>query len=766
MTTEDRLTEYYVNLFFGSANKRYHGMTFGEMRKRCQKLNGRTLEAVARANELSDIHAMLSKVCAYLVRKEHTAPEEQREEVGKWTEKMKDFCGLLAVRDLSFLPELEEEELEQVLRMQGIRRYLLSNSLDRAYQLFYIPKAIQKGIRESIKQKPEEEYPEARLMKRKFILHIGPTNSGKTHDALERLKACTHGAYFGPLRLLALEVYDKCNMEGVPCSMITGEETIQIPGAVCQSCTVEMLNDHEYFDIVVVDECQMVGDPYRGHNWTRAILGLRAEEIHLCMAPEAESIVTQMIKRCGDQYRVVRHKRNTRLTVERKAYSMKNDLKKGDALIVFSKKSVLALAAHLEGQGVRCSVIYGSLPPATRREQVRRFLEKETDIVVSTDAIGMGLNLPIRRIVFVETQKFDGVVKRDLEPGEIKQIAGRAGRFGLYEEGFVAAIDNIELIEDGLGRMPIPLMKAYIGFPEQLLNLPAEIDGLIKIWAGMEAPAIYQKMEVDELLSLYQSFLTVHEKDMDTFTKQEIYKLITCAIDINNKLVVDLWKDYCREYRDVQELEFPYSPGGDLYDLESYYKMLDLYFQFSRKVGLPVQAENLAEERHETEEEISRILKMECSSYSRKCTICKRELPWDHSFSICQRCFERGKSENRSYGRSARSSLIRSGGRRGSSRSVGERPRSGHPGGERPDSSRSVGEHPGSGRPGAGRGGSQPCEKGAGGGQPDARHPSASRSGRSGRRRSGSAPERLENASGPARLSRDGRLKPSGQAGA
>lgn len=650
MESEQYLAEYYQNLFFGNVNKRYRAMTLAEVRKRCQKLNRQSLDGIEKANELSDVHAMLSKVCAYLMRKEETAPQEQQAQVQEWIGKMKEFCGALAAKDLEFLPDLEEGELVQVLKMQGIRRYLLSNSLERGYQLFYIPKAIQKGIRESIKQKPEEEYPEARLMKRKFILHVGPTNSGKTHDALERLKSCTHGAYFGPLRLLALEVYDKCNMEGLPCSMITGEETIQVPGAVCQSCTVEMLNDHEYFDLVVVDECQMIGDPYRGHNWTRAILGLRAEEIHLCMAPEAESIITQMIKRCGDQYRVVRHKRNTRLTVERQPYSLKNDLKKGDALIVFSKKSVLALAAHLEGQGVQCSVIYGSLPPATRREQVRRFLAKETDIVVSTDAIGMGLNLPIRRIVFVETQKFDGVSKRDLEPGEIKQIAGRAGRFGIYEEGFVAAIDHIDLIEDGLGRMPIPIMKAFIGFPEQLLSLPADIDGLIKIWAGMDAPPLYQKMEVDELLSLYQSFLAVHGSHMEEFSKHEIYKLITCAIDINNKLVVDLWKDYCREYRAAEELEFPYSPGGDLYDLESYYKMLDLYFQFSRKVGLPVQAENLTQERHETEEEISRILKMECSSYSRKCTVCKRELPWNYSFSICQRCFERGKSENRGRG--------------------------------------------------------------------------------------------------------------------
>ncbi len=108
------------------------------------------------------------------------------------------------------------------------------------------------------------------------------------------------------------------------------------------------------------------------------------------------------------------------------------------------------------------------LPP---EEQVRRFLEKETEVVVSTDAIGMGLNLPIRRIVFIETRKFDGVGRRSLLPEEIKQIAGRAGRFGLYDEGFVAVLDDLELIKDGLERRPIPIMKAYIGFPEQLLKL-------------------------------------------------------------------------------------------------------------------------------------------------------------------------------------------------------------------------------------------------------------------------------------------------------
>lgn len=639
------LGEYYRELFFGNVNKRYRAMTAADMKRRVSRLNQACLDAVEKANELNDIHAMLAKSCSYLMRRENNVkPGPQKEEWEDQYGKMLEFCDLLARKDLEFTPGLSMDALENVLRMQGIRRYLLSNSLERAYELFYVPKAIQKGIKEAIQQKPELEYPGAREMKRRFILHIGPTNSGKTHDALERLKQCAHGAYFGPLRLLALEVYDRLNTEGLACSMITGEETLEIPGALCQACTVEMLNDHEYFDIAVVDECQMIADPYRGHNWTRAILGLRAEEIHLCMAPEAEDIVVQMIRRCGDQFKIIRHKRNTRLTLQEEPYVLGRDLKKGDALIVFSKKSVLALAAHLENQGVHCSVIYGNLPPATRREQVRRFLAKETEVVVSTDAIGMGLNLPIRRIVFVETRKFDGVNKRTLNPEEIKQIAGRAGRYGLYDEGFVAAVDDVDVIADGLSRLPLPIMKAYVGFPEQLLSLPAQIDTLVKIWAGMDTPSIYVKMEVDELLALYQNFVDVHYDDMEEFPKPEIYKLITCAIDIDNKLVMDLWRDYCRDYREVEELEFPYSPGGDLYDLESYYKMLDLYFQFSRKVGLPIQAENLAKERHETEEEISRILKTECGSYTRKCSFCGKELSWDYPFSICERCFERGRS--------------------------------------------------------------------------------------------------------------------------
>lgn len=640
---EKCLENFYMILFFGKINRRSTAMSITEIRRRASRLNEKRLSEICKSNELSDIHAMLSKICASLSRKLQTEKDEIRiQELERYKKQMQKFCGLLAAKDLEYLPQLGEDELEHVLKIPGIGRYLLSNSLERAYELFYIPKTIEKGIRQLIPEKPEDEYPEARELKRTFILHVGPTNSGKTHDALERLKQCEHGAYFGPLRLLALEVYDKLNAEGVRCSMITGEESIITENASCMACTVEMLNDHEYFDVVVVDECQMIGDPHRGSNWTRAILGLRAKEIHLCMAPEAETLVLQIIKRCQDEYKVIHHKRNTKLKMEKKQYVLPADLEKGDALIVFSKKSVLALAAHLEKEaGVKASIIYGSLPPASRREQVRRFLTGETDVVISTDAIGMGLNLPIRRVVFVETKKFDGVVRRELNAAEIKQIAGRAGRYGLYEEGLVAAVDNIELIAGGISGNAAQIRQAYVGFPEQLLELPSDIDNLVKIWVAMDTPYLYRKMEVDELLALYQAFTSVNGRNLGTFTKQEIYKLITCSIDLNNRYVMDLWKDYCREYRDVEALDFPCTIGEDLYDLESYYKMLDLYFQFSRKMGMPIEMEILEEERRSTEEEINRILKTECGSYTRKCIECGREMRWDYPFSVCERCHMR-----------------------------------------------------------------------------------------------------------------------------
>lgn len=270
----------------------------------------------------------------------------------------------------------------------------------------------------------EEMVDKANSMDRTFVLHIGPTNSGKTYQAIQQLREAEKGTYLCPLRLLALEIFDQLNMDGYPCSLLTGEDEISVPFSNLVASTVEMANYDEEYDIAVIDEAQMITDPYRGDRWLRAICCINAKEVHLCFAPEATEMILSLLKFFNAPYTITYHNRLAQLEFAGKMESIE-DVEPGDALIVFSRKSALALAADLEKAYISASVIYGALPPASRREEVRRFREHETDVVVATDAIGMGLSLPIRRVVFCETTKFDGTRERKLLPEEIRQI-GRA----------------------------------------------------------------------------------------------------------------------------------------------------------------------------------------------------------------------------------------------------------------------------------------------------------------------------------------------------
>ena len=129
-----------------------------------------------------------------------------------------------------------------------------------------------------------------------------------------------------------------------------------------------------------------------------------------------------MITDCGDELSIVRHERMTPLEVEKEGFQFPGSVRPGDALIVFSKARVHAVAAELRSKGYRVSLIYGALPPDVRRDQAERFHQGETDVVVSTDAIAMGMNLPIERVVFLESEKYDGDITRTLTDAEIKQV--------------------------------------------------------------------------------------------------------------------------------------------------------------------------------------------------------------------------------------------------------------------------------------------------------------------------------------------------------
>ena len=153
----------------------------------------------------------------------------------------------------------------------------------------------------------------ARTLDRHFVLHYGPTNSGKTYQSIEALKKARSGVYLGPLRLLALEVFDTLNDAGVACSLLTGEESIEVPSAGITASTIEMLNTNRRYDVAVIDEAQLIANRDRGGAWTKAILAVNAKEVHLCFAPEALDFYKLLLHDCETDYEVVEHKRLTPL---------------------------------------------------------------------------------------------------------------------------------------------------------------------------------------------------------------------------------------------------------------------------------------------------------------------------------------------------------------------------------------------------------------------------------------------------------------------
>lgn len=534
---------------------------------------------------------------------------------------------------------------EDIMQMQATAELLRSKSLYEIYKEDYMQYLVGQRIEELMEAEPEKQYPEARGMKRHFILHIGPTNSGKTYQALQRLKQAYHGIYLGPLRLLALEVYDRMMTAGIPCSMITGEETIRTAGSFVQASTVEILDIREVYDIAVIDEAQMMADENRGSFWTRAILGIRAEEIHVCCSGTAQQLLIRMIGRCGDTYELVRHERNTKLEFIPKRYDMGKDVEPGDALIAFSKKNVLAIAATLEGRGIKASVIYGNLPPQTRQEQVRLFTEGVNQVVVATDAIGMGINLPIRRVVFMNTMKFDGTGKRRLEAEEIRQIAGRAGRYGYYDVGYVQSAMETEYVGKKLEEELYPLKRARVGFPEVLLDIDMELDEIIEAWEQTKNQPMYDKISMDESVKKYRYLKNYRRKLSYMEDRKFVLSLITCPFDVKDREVLRLWLRYCEN--PTKQHNCPMLPQDfSLEGLESYYKQLDLYTQFSGRMSWEVDREEVAVNREWAQHEIGELLQEDKGQFEKKCRSCGTVLPWDYAYPICQDCYHSGGEED------------------------------------------------------------------------------------------------------------------------
>jgi ATP-dependent RNA helicase SUPV3L1/SUV3 len=246
-----------------------------------------------------------------------------------------------------------------------------------------------------------QPYPTARRLNRQNHFYIGPTNSGKTFAAINALAAAPSGIY---------------SQAGVPCNLVTGEERDLVEGARHTASTIEMMNPSMEVDVAVIDEIQMLQDTDRGSAWTAALIGAPAREVYICGSNAVTDLCIRAIESLNETFDITKCERMTPLVLESDSvcgsiYSklkVRDQLQKGDAVIAFSRKDVLTLSARFRQWGFSVSSIYGALSPEVRRHESARFSEGRADILVATDAIGMGLNLPIRRVIFANTSKFDG----------------------------------------------------------------------------------------------------------------------------------------------------------------------------------------------------------------------------------------------------------------------------------------------------------------------------------------------------------------------
>jgi len=321
---------------------------------------------------------------------------------------------------------------------------------------------------------PPNWYPEARAINRKVIFHAGPTNSGKTYHALERFLSAKSGIYCGPLKLLAVEVTNKSLERGVPCDLVTGEERkmVNSDGSPCEhiSCTIEMSNLAQKFEVAVIDEIQVIKDYQRGWAWTRALLGLQAEEIHVCGEPAAIDLVREMMISTGEEVEVRNYKRLTPLKVESSSLENISNTQPGDCVVCFNKNDIYNVSRALEKQGKDVAVIYGSLPPNTKLAMAKKVQRPARSMqnFGGDRCIGMGLNLNIRRVIFYSINKIHLLENGEKEVDVISvsqalQIAGRAGRFGTqWEDGYVTTFkrEELEPLKNLLSQTPDEILQA------------------------------------------------------------------------------------------------------------------------------------------------------------------------------------------------------------------------------------------------------------------------------------------------------------------
>lgn len=491
-------------------------------------------------------------------------------------------------------------------------------------------------------------FPLARSLRRKLVFHVGPTNSGKTYTAMEHLRQGGTGYYLAPLRLLALEGYEDLRDHGVSASLITGEEQLLDEDATHISSTIEMLNFDVEVDVCVIDEVQMIGDRDRGWAWANAIIGAPAKTIIMTGSPNAREAVVALAEYLGEPLEIVEFVRKNPLELLKTPTPI-DAIEAKTAVIAFTRANALRLKQQLS-KTYRTSVIYGNLSPEVRREEARRFREGETDILVATDAISMGLNLPIKTLLFSKADKFDGQDQRLLTPSEVQQIAGRAGRYGLSEKGYIGALsaDILKKISPLFTQKPDPVKIPF--------NVMANFDHIMLVSNILEERSItaiiaffVDNMKFEgpfraaNLESMQEAAAIIDRYELDMRTK---YILATAPLSTGSPLVMAAFERYVRALEQKKPIAFipPRLLGShaftmdELQEAEDRIKEISLYLWLSYRLGeYFIDAEKARSFRGELNRFIENSLQQ--SHFVPRCRTCGKPLPPQSEFSICQSCF-------------------------------------------------------------------------------------------------------------------------------
>jgi ATP-dependent RNA helicase SUPV3L1/SUV3 len=289
------------------------------------------------------------------------------------------------------------------------------------------------------------------MTKNKITAVLGPTNTGKTHLAIDTMLSFDSGMIGFPLRLLAREVYDKVikkiSLDKV--ALITGEEKIIPSNAKYFLCTVESMPIDKDLEFVGVDEIQMCADHERGHIFTDRLLNMRGTKLTMLMG---SNTIKKIISKLDDDIEFINRERLSKLTYA--GHKKISRINRKTAIIAFSAEEVYAIAELIRRQKGGAAIVMGSLSPKTRNAQVELYQSGDVDFLVATDAIGMGINMDLDYVYFSNLKKFDGKKLRKLNLSEIGQIAGRAGRylndgsFGITGDCKEINAEDVDLLEN------------------------------------------------------------------------------------------------------------------------------------------------------------------------------------------------------------------------------------------------------------------------------------------------------------------------------